>query len=141
MKKSTSCGMREQAFALTLNTSVPIRWTVVLAAAMVAAVLLCCCSKKSVDGDRSFAIEATVIDHGTSSPVDSAKVESFQSGTTFDPIFTDTLGSFALHFLTGGESLKDVRVLISKQGYAPFDTLISRLDNNLKDWIIGLQKL
>ena len=141
MKKSTSCGMRKQMPALTLDTSVPIRWTVVFAATMVAVVLLCSCSKKPVDGDRSFTIEATVVDHETSSPVDSARVESFQSGTTFDPAFTDTLGSFALHFLTGGESLKEVRVLISKQGYAPFDTLISRLDNNLKDWIIGLQRI
>jgi hypothetical protein len=99
------------------------------------------CSKKPVEDERTFLIEGMVFDLANSKPVDSARVDCYEDGASFDAIFTDTAGTFALTFLSGGSALKNLRVLVSKQGYVTFDTLIVRLDGNLTGWIVGLQKV
>jgi hypothetical protein len=102
--------------------------------------ILTSCSKKAVEGDRPFRIEGTVIDLANSRPIDSAKVGNYQYNAHFDSTYTDSTGTFTFVFLTGGEPLESIRVVVSKEGYALFDTLIVRLDGNLTGWIIGLPK-
>lgn len=109
--------------------------------ALLAMAILASCSKKVVEDERTFLIAGTVIDLASSEPVDSAKAGYYYYSASFDSTFTDSGGTFRFVFLTGGGPLKNVRVLVSKRGYTTFDTLIVRLDGNLTDWIIGLQRV
>jgi hypothetical protein len=109
--------------------------------ALLAMAILASCSKKPVEGDRPFRIEGTVIDLANSRPIDSARVDHCQDNDLFDSTFTDTAGAFSLFYLTGGPPLKNLRVVVSKQGYTTFDTLFVRLDGKLTGWIVGLQRV
>jgi hypothetical protein len=109
--------------------------------ALLTMAILASCSKKVVEDERTFLITGTVIDVANSEPVDSAKAGYYYYSASFNSTYTDSGGTFRFVFLTGGGPLKNVRVLVSKQGYTTFDTLIVRLDGNLTDWIIGLQRV
>jgi hypothetical protein len=123
------------------DRSVSFTTLLLFVATILAAAILTSCSKKAVDGDRTFRIAGTVIDLANSKPIDSAKVGNYQYNAHFDSTYTDSTGTFTFVFLTGGEPLESIRVVVSKEGYALFDTLIVRLDGNLTGWIVGLQKV
>jgi hypothetical protein len=115
------------------DRSVPFTALPLLVIALLAMTILASCSKKTVEDERTFLITGTVIDVANSEPVDSAKAGYYYYSASFDSIYTDSGGTF--------RPLKNVQVLVSKQGYTTFDTLIVRLDGNLTDWIIGLQRV
>jgi len=98
------------------------------------------CSEKSVQGDRYFQISGTVIDFAGSQKIDSAIVYSYHDSTVPDSVLTDSSGTFRFQFLTGGSSLKNVRILASKAGFVTFDTLITVLKESKVGWVIGLDK-
>jgi len=98
------------------------------------------CSEKTTEGVRAFRIEGNVVDRSSSIAIDSAQIDVFISGTHERTVLTDTSGYFDLQF-GGGTYIGDMRILVAKQGYASFDTLISRLENNLKDWIVGITRI
>jgi hypothetical protein len=100
-----------------------------------------CSSSVKPDGDRFFCFDGSVVDKSTLASIDSAKIETWLSGQEYRTRFADSLGAFSFCFLTGGKTLKNLRVAVSKSGYVPFDTLMLEVQDRIKGWDIRLQKI
>jgi hypothetical protein len=99
------------------------------------------CSSVKPDADRFFHFDGSVVDKSTLAPIDSAKIQTWRSGKWEWIMYADSLGAFSFDFLTGGQTLKNLRVAVSKSGYVPFDTLMLEVQEGIRGWDIRLQKI
>ncbi|GEM_PF-6679222 len=87
------------------------------------------------DSDTFWGIDGIVRDKSTLVPIDSALISVTSPATGSYTRYTDMQGKF--QFMT--TETDDLRIVVSKQGYVPFDTTFLRIRDNKENWIIGLE--
>lgn len=82
-------------------------------------------------GDCNQIAEGVIVDEKTNQPIDSAYVQNILKA--YDNTYSDSLGNFELHSISGGLfKCPPISVIIKKDGYRP---VTLKMESGIKDTV------